>query len=150
MWIVQEVLLATRIHFLAATEAVPLACLQQPLASAVTNRRYEHMDMPGQRVLARKIRGDRPSQRRSFRDMPDMLLELAPSKCSDPRDRVYALIGLLDDSLTPDIMPLRADYSITTDELLGRVLERMRVLENDDTFAVIQTVLHRAINWNAR
>lgn len=57
----------------------------------------------------------------------DQLLEaFYRSECSDPRDRVYALLSLVKASSDTSSVPLRADYTITTCQLYYRVLGHLR------------------------
>jgi hypothetical protein len=60
------------------------------------------------------------------------LLQLSfNTHCSDDRDKIYALLGLL--RVTDPMSDLKADYSISTTELLAKVLSKKNIYTFDET-----------------
>jgi hypothetical protein len=50
-----------------------------------------------------------------------MLADYSESECTDPRDWIYSLLGLIDWEQTPNVKPLQADYTLSTTELAHKV-----------------------------
>ncbi|TEA14082.1 Heterokaryon incompatibility protein 6, OR allele [Colletotrichum sidae] len=149
IWIVQEFTLARELYVLCGPHAISWPSLQQfsPFGmSKTTNLGFKHLSKQESRHSISKhvdscrelskLRRSRlvDSKRPSFTDRePDsgarptltrLLAFCKDYQCTDPRDRVYGLLGLteLDDE---DEDGLRADYSIDAFQLYHRVLSHL-------------------------
>jgi len=78
---------------------------------------------------ASKQRRDRPGYALSFDWAKLLLLNTGKRKASDPRDLVYAMLGLIDDNAEPSRM--EADYRLTTAEVFARAMARIMQKNND-------------------
>ncbi|GJC99386.1 pectinesterase [Colletotrichum higginsianum] len=148
IWIVQEFTLAKELWVLCGPSAISWASLQQfrPFGiSQQTNLGFKHLSKQERhhsiekhvescRELSRLRRSWQTDPRRpSFTDKepgfgarPRLTRLLAFSKdyhCTDPRDRVYGLLGLTE---TEDEARIPADYDITPFQLYHRVMFHLK------------------------
>ena len=140
MWVIQEILLAEDIIFLCGDDSFVWYDLcktlqRHRLAIALNdqcscwNRRW-HQELgqsPGCRIVDARVQYVSTTQARSLRFAGDQLASLlrdwADQECSDPRDKVYALLGLLVPQRSSSHRPyLRADYQKTKEKLYCDIL----------------------------
>jgi hypothetical protein len=127
-WIVQEVISgADRASVTCGQETIPLRYF---LASHVEHEEAKHVTASSHVVKKRAVRSritsllpswlsaalrNRQAKIGSVIDFLELLLRARDSRCSDLRDRVFALQGLLQESLAAELTP---DYSRSAEEIL--------------------------------
>ena len=143
LWCVQEAILSPNATVILGQWRVPLAtlklaelrhgkhvlsCCSHVLALFPTGRyiiRHDHtllnMQLDPENVdgSARKVSSDFDKVFRTFRY----------KSCDNPKDRIYGLLGLLDPSMQPQIVP---DYSRRIDEVFLDVMKILMVRSNGD------------------
>jgi hypothetical protein len=133
LWIVQEVLLARGVRFLCGSIWVSYSELSTALINAeeqVLNQVLEQVQNPSAVMIADWMeRGDN----RSF---VNFILYYSGNQCSDPRDKVYALVGLIkkEETLTVDYAKSVSEVFIDTIKVLARASYEY---EDAPTFAII-------------
>ena len=126
-WIAQEVILSQIVDVVIGENVVPLETLYQfALATARIEQKRPMTHEPGNCVILStgfnrlhsltKVRIARAKRKQSARFW-DLLSSIAPySHSSDPRDAIYAFLGLLDD----DRVTINVDYSISESQVYMR------------------------------
>lgn len=110
VWVIQEYSLARRI--------VIWFDVAGNLSAEALNKWLEYWREEMDYSLAFNSFADRMQRPNRRRRMVDLIQWYQEAECSDPRDRLYALLGLADDR---DDMQIEIDYSITMDELCAKV-----------------------------
>lgn len=89
---------------------------------------------------------DRPAPSRSFLDLLKMARKF---EASDPRDKVYGLLGLRTSDNDPETgrLFIEPDYTISFEELLQRTASR--AIENSGTLELLSSVQHPPNNSNS-
>ncbi|KAI1866776.1 hypothetical protein JX265_001149 [Neoarthrinium moseri] len=124
MWIVQEFILARSLFVLCGHRIFCWDDLDEvflPPGKPYTVGLRLVQDISIRRVM-RKIWGDAFEASTLYH----LLSSFHGNKCSDPRDRVYALLGLIS-SRGGFFEPLAANYEITTRQLFCRVFRHLRI-----------------------
>ncbi|KAM0817712.1 hypothetical protein AB5N19_03519 [Seiridium cardinale] len=120
MWIVQEVLLSPTVQVLCG----PRFCLWDDMAKFILRKNWpSEMAIPGttDALLSRWMDRSTPRSGNSQTSLHAMIYDFHPAKCADPRDSVYALLGLV---TAPRLgsSTLVADYTISTAQLYHQTL----------------------------
>ncbi|KAK7212619.1 hypothetical protein V2G26_019797 [Clonostachys chloroleuca] len=120
VWIVQELCLARDRRVLCGTKAVEFPCLQTLWGSSVSLCEDDFLS-PVLRLVCQIARtGKKPAFH-----LRELLIHTKPQQCGDKHDRVYALLGLLENG-TYDIP---VDYECTMNELYRQVLRSIFVFD---------------------
>lgn len=112
MWIVQEVILARGVYLFCGTDSISWEELervmdrQPPVYHAIQGliewrRRLRRISVDEIGQQSQVPQEDSNHDSRDFAEIPnmcDLLLTFSQANCSDPRDKVYALLSLLPDS----------------------------------------------------
>lgn len=120
MWVIQEVFVSRKIQVLCG----PQVCWWEDMAKFVLNRAWSYeLAIPGNTDALLSQRIDQPGGRRGSAktSLHTLLYNFHSGKCSDPRDKVYALLGLVTYPQKRGV-PLKASYMIARDELYHRTL----------------------------
>ncbi len=132
MWIVQEFVLAKDMRFLYGDEhftwrefkntmlyldesSVAIHCQTHKAAEVVVNYQYIRNSSAFSICRTRKMRQDGIQF-----DIFELITSFHKQRCSDPRDKVFALLGLA--AKTADI---KADYTLGKEEVLIKVLKSL-------------------------
>lgn len=110
LWVVQEFLLSRNLLIMCG----PHVCTSEQLRYSTYWRNVSTRTLD--RLL--KARTERIEGGSKFSELP-VLVKYFQGKCSDPRDRIYALLGLITVH-DPRVGTLPADYDISTTELFYR------------------------------
>lgn len=95
-----------------------------------------------------------PGTRSAFtgaNSLDELLFAFSNAKCSDPRDRVYALLSLVRDRRPHGSTSLLPDYTISAEQLYYRVLSHLRYspsLAEHKTWSHFRAVLFLALDLN--
>jgi hypothetical protein len=122
-WIVQEILLPRIVVLWFGTGTMKLQLFEDWYTAATTTSYYKgnlNLDL----VLAHR---SVHSRHRLWAGDDDLVRAFANTKCHDPRDKVYAFLGLLNPDLKGHIV--QADYAKTSVDLYFDV---MGILEMED------------------
>lgn len=125
-WIRQEFYLAHSILFIS--EKMTLVCEDDLYGHVERIARLDWADAPT--IMRRRSRqGVLMRSGIDISALPSILNESWHCRCSDPRDKIYSVLGLLrwDEALNVKI--LQADYTIDTSELADRVLQLCRAAQ---------------------
>jgi hypothetical protein len=120
LWIVQELCLARDRRVLCGTKAVEFLCLETLWSSAVSLCESDFLS-----PVLRLVRGITTTGKEPAYQLRQLLIRTKPQQCGDKHDRVYALLGLLEDG-TYDIP---VDYDCTINELYRQVLRSIFVID---------------------
>lgn len=116
-WVRQEVRLARDFDILCGSNMLPRSHLAGHSRALETWTMYEHSPFE---VVA--LFRNQEEDLTDYGELLEWVYMLEPSECSDDRDKIYSLLGLIDTSSSKSCQPLEADYTITREELFGRVL----------------------------
>jgi hypothetical protein len=122
VWIVQELCLARDRKILCGTKAVDFTYLQALWSCDVSLHGNDLLSPILRLVPQTTAMGKKPAYH-----LRDLLIDTKPQQCGDRHDRVYALLGLLEDG-TYDIP---VDYECTMNELYRQVLRNIFVFDQD-------------------
>jgi hypothetical protein len=107
------------------------------------NRAFEFISGTCEKwAIASKQRRDRPGCVPSFSSSQLLLSNTGKRKASDPRDLVYSMLGLADDSAEPSRMD--ADYRLTTAEVFARAMAR--IIQKTNNLELLAWPVWRAEN----
>jgi hypothetical protein len=124
MWIVQELVLSKEIRIICGSRALFSTPLLPWVASTLLSPRYipqiSHEAESGSEQVARimYLRESR-SQSGKSRDLLRLWYHFGWCRCRDPRDKIFAMLGIVSDSLG-----IEPDYTIKTEELFSTVTRR--------------------------
>ncbi|KAI0456442.1 heterokaryon incompatibility protein-domain-containing protein [Xylaria acuta] len=117
VWIVQEVLLSQRLLILCGFKE----CWWEDLDALLYDPRWRHeIDIPDGIDALFRVRGVHGTGRGLPMELHRLLYDFHSKKCSDPRDHVYALLGLVTDEDKRG--KLQADYTISPQLLYYRTM----------------------------
>lgn len=131
-WIVQEFLLSREPVSMASSEILPFH-KYKTIFKTVYDRLYHQPTEFALGTFAERIRNQRYEARDLLPLSPEALdhalVRFSEWKCYDPRDKVYAILGLFSGDFTYEIeqsgakgeVDLRADYSITEEQLHAKL-----------------------------
>ena len=113
LWVLQEVALARQAVLVCGSTTVPWSCF------TLGNLRARRMlnELIGSVPLPPVIRFDAPRYKGPD-DLPTLLDVARPCKASDPRDKVFALLGLIAGAQTEGLI---ADYTLTVEQVYTSV-----------------------------
>jgi hypothetical protein len=142
-WIIQELLKAQKQLFICGgcqISAFQLFCVMKKCTQGELRERLE--------ILVRGFWEDSPLAPRA-KTFPKLLQLSFNTHCTDDRDKIYALLGLL--RVTDPFYVLKADYSISTTELLQKVLSITNIYVDDGGDDLQVLILLKALNlrWSA-
>lgn len=120
MWIVQELCLARERRVLCGTKAIEFPCVETLWGSSVSLCENDFLSPVLRLVQQVTTTGKKPAYH-----LRELLIHTKPQQCGDKHDRIYALLGLLEDG-TYDIP---VDYDCTINELYRRVLRSIFVFD---------------------
>ena len=125
MWIVQEMLLAQRIRLFVSGNNFDF----NDLARFVNEKPAAHAKELRRLLAYTKARDlDNLMVRRP---LVDVLLEFGGCQCQDPRDRVFAIMSLVDDQDRRALGPFFPDYSLTHDAVVIITISYLRDFRSD-------------------
>jgi Heterokaryon incompatibility protein (HET) len=159
MWIVQEIILAQDLLILCGNQT-----LKWGIVNSWSEDRYLKGEKMGEKFGLRAKGGygifllTRDIQRRRALDLklslPRLFTMLCGQKCSDVRDRIYGLLGLMEDHHR---LALHADYSLTKEQLFERVTKHLafwfppqNMEERERLQLVLRFALNVSINYSQR
>lgn len=130
MWVIQEFTLAKDLLLLRGRWRLSWKDLNRTLGSSFEDMNDTLISRSRQDAAYRLVIGRRRWEQRSPLTTSDTTLEslitiFKSSKCSDIRDRVYALLSLVQ-TRSDDSKPLYPDYTISPRQLYYRVLGNVR------------------------
>ncbi|KAF2117943.1 heterokaryon incompatibility protein-domain-containing protein [Lophiotrema nucula] len=164
MWIVQEVLLAKNLVILCGDQlcdwstmvsiASDLLYLGRFLGldglpvdkfsnTQISTARLRHLQSqivgsPAYYILTKGMDSSRLQQREAGWEIRELIQTWYQQECADPRDRVYALLGLSRGEI-------RADYDKTLEDVFGDVVTSQRPEMSDQDYATFVTALTKAL-----
>jgi hypothetical protein len=119
MWIIQEVMVSRRIQVLCGSQT----CSWDKMASFILNNDWAYgLAIPSTTDALLSQRIDLPMERRR-RDgvsLHTLIDKFHDGECSDPKDKVYALLGMV--TYPQRGLTLKADYTISSRKLYHRTL----------------------------
>lgn len=125
VWIVQEAVLAKQAVLRCGTDEVSWERIRKRTRHLNTYKEISDMDVPGEYSFPDAELSILDELRSSWRAGTfamtpyELLFETRRFDCTDPRDRLYAFIGLAVDSASIDITP---DYSCTISEVYEKLV----------------------------
>ena len=128
-WIIQEFLLGKKFEIVCGSKHISGLAAENFSQELGTIRR-ENMS-PLTNVLSTRGLGLLSQRSRRLKKAPllDLVVQNRASLCSDPHDKIYAMLGLASDCTTEKTIPV--DYSTPLEELFGKVLTFCDVHSND-------------------
>ncbi|OAL49078.1 HET-domain-containing protein [Pyrenochaeta sp. DS3sAY3a] len=141
IWILQEVAYAKRAIICCGNESVSARIFT--LASRLLNFRVNSHCQAVLDIMTGLSR--KTSWWNSRRDLYTLLFKFQYSKASDPRDMIFALLGMCSDSQGPDM--ITADYTKDLSELVSDAA-RMLFGLSDSQISTIPDLLARATYFN--
>lgn len=100
LWILQEIALARAASILWGNRAFRWQILAKHYQST-SSRTHRLSDMPHLKLVFEcGLKGARPAT-----TLPDLFIESHQQACSEPRDRVFALLGIVTKARSPEMMP---------------------------------------------
>ena len=130
VWVLQEVLLASNVFLLCGEESVKFD--DDDFISAANSWRYTPNPPFMWELMTWLVEGRDVARAKQQRTLSGLLAITSQRLCSDPRDRVFGILSLLDPAQTPFV----ADYTLSRMELAARVLQH---LDLDDYQAINET-----------
>lgn len=109
MWIVPEIILASKITFLYGSIWLTEGFMHDILRNHTA---------PATQILRHRDIFQKAGRKRSAIDFQELLDAYSFKQCTDVRDRVFALLSLL-----PSDFPIQADYSLSTTQIFLLLLE---------------------------
>jgi len=152
VWIVQEIMMAREIIVACGQKRVSWESLKHKIwHTDQVLQSGEVLRLRGSEIVHEKLLRQRVKASGAIELSLDYLIErYYDQHCADPRDRVFALLGLVD---TPDSsfnhVSFLADYNLGTKELFYKVVQRAsdsRRLQNPQSWQHFQNVLRMALN----
>jgi hypothetical protein len=129
MWIVQEVMVAQRLHFLCGDRGFEERRLMQALLFwlKVRDLEDEHAmvicDSHGLRMITqRAVWGAADSSESTTTTLRGLLMEYREMESTDPLDKIYALLGLIRYSPPRKLKPIPIDYRFSVFDLYAETL----------------------------
>jgi hypothetical protein len=125
IWIIQEFLLAGKVLFFSESHVLPFEDYKQRIRRVLW---FNALDQSSNRATT--IFNERDSNRLTGRPLsPSLLAELiiafSAADCADPRDKIYALLGLATlespSSIDHTNSTFRADYALSTVDLYDKL-----------------------------
>jgi hypothetical protein len=118
VWVVQECVLAKKLHLVLGTHY----CSWRQLYDFNETLEYEHMSTPISRLFSVKLQFERNWNGESIQGTMQNLLHLTIDKhCSRSHDRIYGLLGILQQSYQTTGMEV--DYGASLEELMIKTHE---------------------------
>ncbi len=160
MWILQEFILAPDLQlwcgeYMAHLSSTVVEHLSQPFYET-KSMKYElasiHFDAPAWDLLAQRYLPRDFDPRAVHYEMPGLLHLLTKCRrmqCEDGRDKIYALLALLD-PLEADELDIRPDYSLSTRQLYLQVSKKLLQLLKDqyrDILLALQRKIEQGMIW---
>ena len=137
-WIIQELLQAREQLFICGGCEVPGPNLLGLVIQCAHSEQRERC------ALLMSLSADRDERGKSGINFPELLKLSFNTHCTDDRDKIYALLGLL--SLTEPLRALNANYSISTSELFCKVLSVTNTHKDHETYKFRVENLLKALN----
>lgn len=163
MWVIQEFVLPPDLIILCGNDGARwedllyfwhATNLVSIVGEATQDFRGEDVAFVSGGALAALISARSSRRDGSFRDtsqimsgpisIDQIMTRFAYGVCSDPRDRIYALLALIEPQA--GVEPLSADYKISAEELYYRVLGHVGPLENNADWRLFRKKLRKALN----
>ena len=118
-WIVQELLLAKRIEIMMGSDRIDWGSFFGPMdiqehAGAAESR------AGGERMADVRLFRDNPDGMTAPKDLAGLISYFSRQECSDPRDRVYSLLGIANERNNFDV-----DYNSTLEQVAEYTLGRI-------------------------
>jgi hypothetical protein len=131
-WVAQEALLAGELIFLCGKETMDWPSLWTVLENIWAHSHWARNTLPNGSDLVEKSSPGRSilwlRQKKERLDLIKTLYHLRPSLCTDPRDKVYGVLGLASDAKL--IVPA-PNYSLTMKGVLINLLEKLTSVRKD-------------------
>jgi hypothetical protein len=128
-WIIQELLLGKKFEIVCGSKHISGLAAENFCRELGTIRRENMSRLTN--VLSTRGLGLLNQRSRRLKKAPllDLVVQNRASLCSDPHDKIYAMLGLASDCTTERTIPV--DYSTPLEELFGKVLRFCDVHPND-------------------
>lgn len=137
LWVVQEILLARKIHILCGSRDIEWDtlgsfvdwALEVNLSQGSGDPKRRLDQTPGLRMVANKTRQlGHPQEKYYSKDgsslhLSRMIARYGDQECTDARDRIFGLLGLVDFGENP---PVTADYSLSPEQLYNQISPHIR------------------------
>jgi hypothetical protein len=143
LWVIQEVVLARKVLIQCGQNSIEwfvmdkfLACLRYTCDSEYTGPQYISDLRHTPAAKLGHLRLQRTSPSRGF-DLPTILATFRNSKCSDPRDKVYGLLGLSSNEWKDSLYP---DYRRSLPELYGFLISKPRFRTDEELVSFSQFI----------
>ena len=128
-WIIQELLLGKKFEIVCGSKHIS-GLAAENFCRELGTIRWENISRLTN-VLSTRGLGLLNQRSRRLKKAPllDLVVQNRASLCSDPHDKIYAMLGLASDCTTERTIPV--DYSTPLEELFGKVMTFCDVHSND-------------------
>ncbi|KAI0387756.1 heterokaryon incompatibility protein-domain-containing protein [Hypomontagnella monticulosa] len=149
MWIVQEILLSRNVWVLCGSKCRPWPSLSRYAERNLTPNHNFQPSIPNAAQALITARNSLLSGKYPWHSLDILLMWFGAGKCSDARDRVYGLLGLLKTTSQQSTIP-QADYTISAVQVYCRAMAFMQdeqiFLPNDPSYCEeVSTALANAL-----
>ena len=146
-WIVQELALARKVRIIYGSRYISwetiLASLSRKHFIARDDDEFNYRRNPAAKLAVRfemlleeaKYKNKKATTFAGTHQLSEYMLQFRDNQCSDPRDKVFAFLGLASDSSN-----FRVDYDISICQLLFTVIQRAQGLNLPDIIVLQQTL----------
>ena len=131
-WVIQEFLLAQRVQIFFGTYAIDSDRFKDFIDQRIGEREYRKtiLDNPQELWAAWPLVAGR-SLRRVTLPLHELVLRHGTSHCNDPKDRVFALLGLVHEDERHQLERFFPDYTISHDHVVIIALSHIRLTDPD-------------------
>lgn len=123
-WVIQELLLAVSVLILCAGHCISWTTFKSSLVSGDDSGETSQ-GRPLAAALPFLLNRDEHAVHYPAHNLRDLLLEYRHTVCLDPRDRVFALLGLLSREERQQLSPIFPDYGLNHNEVGERTMEHL-------------------------
>jgi hypothetical protein len=128
LWILQEIILATRIEILCGDFLLPWEDLENFLKTIKEAPKNDGIiTSPGLATIDRRRRWlDLPQEYKNFENLLRQWGSIEEAQCADPRDRIFGLLGIIGSSDEQSSPFIEADYGKSTEEVYTEIALKLQ------------------------
>jgi hypothetical protein len=128
LWILQEIILATRIKILCGDDLLPWEYLENFLKTIEETPKNDGLlTSPGFATIDRRRRWlNLPQAYKSFENLLRQWGSIEEAQCADPRDRIFGLLGIIGNSDEQSSPFIEADYDKSAEEVYAEIALKLQ------------------------